>query len=301
MITPESLQRGDSLGIVAPSRKITREEMEGFIEFIESWGLKAVPGNNLYRSLHQFAGSDEERAEDLVQMMKDKSIKAIVCARGGYGSIRTLVKTDFSSFEKNPKWLAGFSDITVLHAYINKFMNCESLHSLMPVNFNTVKNADAIESFRQALFGQPLKHSFPSNPLNKQGEAEGEITGGNLSMLCSLNGTPYFPDVRNKILFIEDVDEYLYHIDRMMMNLSLSGVFHKISGLLIGGMSDMNDNTVPFGKSAEEIIAEIVEKFNIPVAFSFPAGHISSNMTLIFGRKATLRVRGDECSLSFNP
>jgi muramoyltetrapeptide carboxypeptidase len=300
MNRPEYLKKGDTLGIIAPSRKIVEEDISVFLSYVEKWGLKVKLGKHLFDSYHQFAGTDRNRAAELQEMIENEEVKAVVCARGGYGSLRTLVETDFTSFEKNPKWIAGFSDITVLHAYLGKFLNCESIHSLMPINFQVDADAETIESFRKVLFGEDISYEFPFNHLNKEGEVSAEIVGGNLSILYSLNGTPYFPDVNNKILFIEDVDEYLYHIDRMLMNLMLSGVFNKIKGLVVGSFSKMNDNEIPFGKTAEQIIAEITEKYNIPVAFSFPSGHISSNKTLIFGRQAALRVGKDKSSLSFN-
>jgi muramoyltetrapeptide carboxypeptidase len=301
MIRPEYLKKGDTIGIIAPSRKINEEDISVFLNYVEKWGLKVKFGKHLFDSYNQFAGTDKSRAADLQEMIEDEGVKAVVCARGGYGTIRTLVQTDFSFFEKRPKWIAGFSDITVLHAYLGKFLNCESIHSLMPINFQSDEDTMAIESFRKTLFGEELSYEFPFNHFNKEGEVSAEIVGGNLSILYSLNGTPYFPDVNNKILFIEDVDEYLYHIDRMMMNLMLSGVFNKIKGLVVGGFSRMNDNEIPFGKTAEQIIAEIIEKYDIPVAFSFPSGHISSNKTLIFGRQAVLRVGKGKSFLNFNP
>ena len=301
MIRPDYLKKGDTIGIIAPSRKINEEDIGVFLSYSKKWGLKVKLGKHLFDAQNQFAGTDKNRAADFQEMLDDEEVKAIICARGGYGAIRTLTQTDFSSFEKNPKWIAGFSDITAIHAYTGKFLNCESIHSLMPVNFQTDENTEAIESFRQALFGENIFYEFPYNPMNKEGKASAELVGGNLSILYSLNGTPYFPDTNNKILFIEDVDEYLYHIDRMMMNLMLSGAFNKIKGLVIGGLSGIKDNEIPFGKSAEQIIAEITDKYDIPVAFSFPSGHISSNKALIFGRQVVLRVGKDNCSLSFNP
>ncbi len=300
MITPAYLKPGDTLGIVAPARKTDISELSEFIKKCDEWGLKCKTGKHLYGSYHQFSGTDEQRASDLQDMIQDKDVSAIICARGGYGSLRTLQHTDFTNLANAPRWLAGFSDITVFHSYINKFMGIETLHSPMPFNFRKDYNEESAESLRKALFGEKLEYQFPSHPLNMEGTASGELTGGNLSILTSLNGTTFFPDVRSRILFIEDVDEYLYNIDRMMLNLLHSGVFQKLKGIVVGSFTKMNDNFVPFGKNAEEIIAGITHKFNIPVCFGFPAGHQSKNNTLIFGRKVHLRVKEGTCSLVFN-
>jgi len=300
MITPGSLKKGDMIGIVAPARKIEEHEIAAFVAKIDEWGFRYKTGKHLYGSYHQFSGSDKERAADMQAMIDDKQVKAIICARGGYGSIRTLPLLDFSALGEQPKWIAGFSDITVYHAYINTFTGIETLHAMMPLNFSNNYDEESAETLRKALTGEKLEYSFSPHRLNTEGEAEGELTGGNLSMLLSLNGTAWFPDLRNKILFIEDVDEYLYHIDRIMMNLLHSGVFNKIKGLVCGGFTKMNDNDIPFGKNAEEIIAGITSKFNIPVCFGFPAGHQLKNKTLIFGRQTRLRVKEGTCSLKFN-
>ncbi len=301
MITPQSLKSGDTIGIVAPARKIEEKEISFFLEKCEGWGLRYRMGRHLFGSNHQFSGTDEERAADLQEMIDDDEIKAIVCARGGYGSLRTLQHTDFSNLAKRPKWFAGFSDITVFHAYINKFLGIETLHSMMPLNFGREYDEESAETLRRALFGEKLKYTFPSHPLNVEGSAEGELAGGNLSILVSLNGTTIFPDLRKRILFIEDVDEYLYNIDRMMMNLVHSGALNRICGMVAGGFTRMNDNEISFGKNACEIISGLTGKFDIPVCFNFPAGHQLKNKTLIFGRKMLLRVEKGSCSLEFNP
>jgi muramoyltetrapeptide carboxypeptidase len=301
MIRPPSLKPGDTVGIIAPARKIREEELTWFYSVLSRWGLKWKNGSNLFGNHHQYSGTDEERAADLQNALDDPEIKAIICARGGYGTIRTLQGADFSSFEKKPKWLAGFSDITVLHAYINKFLNIESLHSPMPLNITEECDPESLESLRKALFGETLHYRFDPHPLNSTGMASGEMAGGNLSLLYSLNGTGFFPDTRNKILFLEDVDEYLYHIDRMMQNLVLSGAIHRVKAVVCGGFTKMRDNDVPFGKTAEEIIAESIKPFNIPLCLNFPAGHQFRNLTLIFGRDVQLRVEDDLCHLQFQP
>jgi muramoyltetrapeptide carboxypeptidase len=301
MITPPYLVPGDTIGIVAPARKVNLPELSAFITLLESWGLKYEFGRNLFGKKDQYSGSDEERAADFSEMLSAPKVKAIIAARGGYGSLRTLRHIDFSGFEKNPKWIAGFSDLTVFHCYVNNFLNTESLHCLMPLTYKpgNKESEESAESLRKALFGEILEYHFPSSGGNRKGTASAEIVGGNLSVLYSLNGTGFFPDLRGKILFIEDIDEYLYHIDRMMLNLLLSGSLNNIKGLIIGGFTDLKDNTISFGKNYDEIISEIVEKFKFPVAFSFPAGHQNENRTLIFGRQMQLSVEANHTSVTF--
>ncbi len=301
MITPRYLKTGDTVGIVAPAKKVNKSEISEFLKLLDLWGLKYRFGKNLFHEQDQFSGSDEKRASDFQEMLGDPKIRAIISARGGYGSLRTLRLLDFSSFEKDPKWIVGFSDITIFHSFINKYLNTESIHSLMPINYNPgiQETVDSAFTLKKALFGEELSYSFSQSPFNRQGNSSAELTGGNLSVLYSLNGSGFFPDVRGKILFIEEIDEYLYHIDRMMLNLLISGCLNKIKGLIIGGFNELKDNTIPFGKNYDEIIAEITKKFTFPVAFSFPAGHQSENYTLIMGRKMQLRVENDASSLVF--
>jgi muramoyltetrapeptide carboxypeptidase len=301
MITPPYLISGDLVGIVAPARKVCREEIDDFVRLLDSWGLKYKFGRNLFGSENQYSGTDVERAADFQDMIDDPQVKAIIPARGGYGSLKALRLIDFSKFEKNPKWIAGFSDITAFHCYLSKYLNTESLHSLMPMTYKPgIREVDdSAESLRKALFGEKLEYDIPSVSFNRGGIESGELTGGNLSILYSLNGTAFFPDLRGKILFIEDIDEYLYHIDRMMLNLLLSGSLSNIKGLIVGGFTDLKDNAIPFGKKYEEIISEMVGKFKFPVAFSFPSGHQNDNKTLIFGRQMQLSVENNLTRVSF--
>jgi len=285
---PPYLVKGDKIGLISTARKISIEELQSSIASIQSWGLEVVFGKNLFNSHHQFSGCDEERASDLQRMLDDEDIKAILCVRGGYGTVRIIDKIDFSSFQKKPKWLAGFSDITVLHSQIHK-LNIASLHSTMPVSFSSNTTA-AIESLKNALFGNNISIETDSHPLNRNGQAKGQIVGGNLSILYSLLGSASDICTNNKLLFIEDLDEYLYHIDRIMQNLKRNGKLSKLKGLIVGGMTKMNDNTIPFGKNAEEIIIDAVSEYNYPVCFGFPAGHISDNRTLKLGQIAHLKV-----------
>lgn len=289
MITPTYLKRGDKIGIVATARKISKEELQPAIDILYSWGLEVVLSKNLFNTDNQYSGTDDERADDLQMMLDDSSVKAIISARGGYGTIRIIDKLDFTSFQKSPKWIIGYSDITVLHSHIHNF-GIETIHATMPINFT--KNEEATESLRKVLFGEIINYKIESHPLNRKGIAEGEIVGGNLSLLYALSGSDSDIDTKGKILFIEDLDEYLYHIDRMMMQLKRAGKLDNLAGLIVGGMTEMKDNLIPFGKTAEQIIIDVIKEYNYPVCFNFPAGHIDRNLAIIMGRNVKLTVNG---------
>jgi muramoyltetrapeptide carboxypeptidase len=291
MKTPAYLKENDKVAIVAPARKVSRDEMEPAVRILSSWGLNVLSGKNLFSSFHQFAGSDEERFMDMQTMMDDESVKAIFCARGGYGTVRIIDNLDFRQFLKDPKWIVGFSDITILHSHIHTCYGIETLHAEMPVNIGRENvSVQTIESLRKALFGETINYEIAGSNLNRRGRREGVLTGGNLSMLYSLTGTPSDIDTTGKILLLEDLDEYLYHIDRMMMNLKRTGKLEKLAGLIVGGMSDMKDNEVPFGKTAYEIIAEAIAAYDYPVCFGFPCGHTIDNYAMILGREISLDV-----------
>ncbi len=299
MTTPDYLVKGDKIGIIAPARCITFEEVHPALRLFQRWGLEAELGTNVFRKYNQFAGPDEIRAADFQQMLDDDSVKAILSARGGYGTVRIIDQIDFSGFVKKPKWIIGYSDITVLHTHIQQHFGIETLHAIMPVNITQDHSADdSAETLRNILFGQSVRYSIPGSPLSRKGEVEGILTGGNLSILYSLMGSESEIDTNGKILFIEDVEEYLYHIDRMMMNLKRAGKLSGLKGLIVGGMERMNDNTIPFGKTANEIIAEAVSGYDFPVCFDFPAGHGEKNLALIMGRKVRLSVK-DSTTLIF--
>ncbi len=298
MFIPESLKIGDKIGFVAPARKIELQEIEASISVFESWGLKVECGKSLFQQDRQFAGTDHQRARDLQYMMDNPAIKAIVCVRGGYGTIRLLPLLDFTNFLKSPKWIVGYSDITALHAHLNQNLGVQSLHGIMPLNFPKNKSENrAIISLKKALFGEQNFYEINNYRLNRSGKAEGEIIGGNLSVLYSITGTKYDINTNGKILILEDLDEYLYHIDRMMMSLKLGGKLHNLKALIIGGMNDMNDNKIPFGKTAYEIIYEVVNEYRYPVCFNFPVGHIENNYTIILG--STIKLEVNEKGVEF--
>ncbi len=296
MIIPDYLKPGDSVAIVATARKISQDEIQPAITLLESYGLSVLLGPNIFAVSDQFAGSTEQRTKDLQWALNHPTAKAIIIARGGYGTVKLIEHVDFTEFKKQPKWLVGYSDVTVLHNAIHN-LNIATLHATMPINF--LKNEEATKSLMNALFGKLEKHITESNTLNKAGNSSAELVGGNLSLLYSLSGTNLDIDTNGKILFIEDLDEYLYHIDRMMMQLKLSGKLKGLKGLIVGGMSDMRDNTVPFGKTAEEIILDIVKDYDYPICFNFPAGHIDRNLALCFGKTVYLHVSTKEVRLSF--
>jgi len=300
MITPPYLKSGDIVAIVATARKVSPSEMDAAISTIRSWGLQVVTGPHLFGEKDQYSGTDEERLSDLQMMLDDKDIKAILCARGGYGTVRIIDQIDFSAFEKHPKWIVGYSDITVLHSHIQTQFGIETLHAIMPINFPDEGTEAAIESLRKALFGESLEYNIGTHPLNRTGSVSGVLTGGNLSILYSLNGTPSDIQTEEKILFIEDIDEYLYHVDRMMINLKRGNKLSGITGLIVGGLTKMNDNNIPYGKQAEQIISEYAQEAGIPVCFNFPAGHVADNRALIMGREVRLDINQDGVSLQFS-
>lgn len=289
MEKPQALKIGDKISIISTARKISLEEVQPAINLLTEWGLEVVLGVNLFAEDHQFAGTKAQRLADLQQALNNDEIKAVFCARGGYGTVQLIDEIDFSHFKKQPKWIVGYSDVTVLHNHINQHFGIATLHATMPINFKTNTTA-ALQSLKDALFGNTLNYQCASHAYNRLGEAKGELVGGNLSILYSLTGTASQINTEGKILFLEDLDEYLYHIDRMMQNLKRAGMLHGLKGLLIGGMTDMNDNTIPYGHSAIDIIKNIIEEYNFPVAFGFPAGHLSDNRALIMGGVVVLKV-----------
>ncbi len=303
MLTPAFLQPGDTIAITAPARKISPEELQIAIEVFESWGLKVHLSPNLFATNNQFAGTDEQRISDLQGLLDDESVKAIISARGGYGTVRAIDKINFTKFSLSPKWIIGFSDITVLHSHIHKHFGIETVHSLMPINFDLTSDDSkrSIEELRKCLFGENLTYQITGHSLNRNGVSKGVLIGGNLSILYGLQGSSSDIDTNGKILFIEDIDEYLYHVDRMMVSLKRSGKLDNLAGLIVGGFTDMRDNVTPFGKTAEEIISEAVKEYKFPVIFGFPAGHQPLNLPLIFGREVTIEVSDESCLIINTP
>jgi muramoyltetrapeptide carboxypeptidase len=297
MITPPILQKGDTIAILATARKNIDDNLKPAIDLLHSWGLEVVIGKSIGLDDNQLAGTDEQRAADFQTQLDNPNIKAIWCVRGGYGTVRMIDLLDFTKFKQHPKWIIGFSDVTVLHNHLNT-MGFKSIHGIMPISIPKA-TPEAIESLRIAMFGEPLKYTIEPIGMNRLGDASGELVGGNLSILYSLFGSKSAIDCTDKILFIEDLDEYLYHIDRMMMNLKRNGCLESIKGIIVGSMSKMKDNDIPWGKNALEIIEDVTKKYNIPVIYNFPAGHIHDNRALILGSKVTLHLDKNSSSVVF--
>jgi len=298
MIRPNYLQKGDIVAIVSTARKVSKKELIPALAILKNWGLNVVLGNSIEAEEHQFAGNDNLRASDFQEMLDNPKIKAIWCARGGYGTIRMIDLLDFSNFKNNLKWIIGYSDVTVLHSHLHQ-LGFETLHAQMPVSIET-KTAACVQTLKNSLFGNNTTITIPSEVSNVTGNAKGVLVGGNLSMLYSLCGSSSSISTKGKILFIEDLDEYLYHIDRMLQNLKRNGMLDQLEGLIIGGMTQMHDNDIPFGQSSEEIILSICNDYNYPIVFNFPAGHIKDNRALILGRKAELIISKTETILTFD-
>ncbi len=296
MTSPSPLKPGSKVAIVAPARKVTALEMQPAIELLQSWGLEVVKGMYLFGEEDQYSGSDQQRWADFQMVLDDASIDAVIFARGGYGFVRIIDKLDFTKFMRHPKWLIGFSDVTVLHNHVNRNLKVETIHAPMAINIPNTPKA-VLENLHQLLTGNKVSYQYPAHFFNRRGKASGELVGGNLSLIHTLAGTPSDLLTKGKILFLEDLDEYLYHIDRMMLNLKRSGKLHGLKALVIGGMTDMKDNAIPFGKSAEEIILDAVKEYDYPVAFCISSGHIERNEPLVMGRKMKLTV-GELTTLS---
>ena len=287
MVVPY-LKQGSKVAIVAPARKVTPEEMAYGIQWLKAQGFVPVYDERLFAEHHIFAGTDDFRAAVFQEYLDNEEIEAIWLARGGYGGIRIIDKLDFTNFLEHPKWIVGFSDATVIHGKLSR-LGCPSLHASMPYFFEN-KTLEAQQSLLHALTGKPLRYEFPAHTLNRMGEAEGEIVGGNLSVLYGMMGSNTFPETDEKILFIEEVDEYIYHIDRMMRALKRAGKLDRLKGLIVGGLTQIHDNPDPFGQSAEEVIADAIKDYGYPLCFGFPAGHFDDNRVVVFGQKVKILV-----------
>ncbi len=290
MIIPPNLERGNIIAIVAPAGFLKSDEShkEG-IALAESWGLQVKLGAHLFKKEGHFAGTDAERLSDLQEALNNSSVKAIWCARGGYGTNRIIDKLDFTEFKKHPKWVIGYSDITILLNHINN-LGIESLHAMMATSQKSIANDLAVLSLQKVLFGDALSYEIPANKNNVSGKAKGTLVGGNLSLLVASLGTKSEPKFKDAILFIEEIGEYQYRLDRMLYTLKRNGVFDKCRGVLIGGMTDILTNDPDFGKINEQLILEVIGRTDIPICFDFPAGHISENCALILGRKALIKI-----------
>ena len=297
---PNSIQKGDTVGLIALACKVNFEILKPAIAWMENvWGLKIALGESLTSEYHQFAGTDTIRANDFQMMLDNPEIKAVFSARGGYGSSRLLDSIDFTAFQKQPKWVIGFSDITAVHCHIHT-LNIESLHATMPKIFLQEGGEESLENLRKILFGEETNYKIEPHKLNRLGVGEGQLIGGNLAILIHVIGSNSDINYDGKILFLEDVNEYLYNIDRMMIQLKRSGKLQNLAGLIVGSFSDCQDNQVPFGKTAYEIIEEAVADYDFPVCYGFPVGHEVDNWAMPCGREVSLLVEEYRVSLKEN-
>ena len=301
LIQPESLKSGDTISILAPSGVLNNfdNKITKAINIFKSWGLNVVLGNHIYDKNGHFAGTDKNREKDFQKALDNKNIKAIWCARGGYGAVRIIDKLNFDNYLKNPKWIIGFSDITVIHNKLN-FLNSESIHAMMITGFEDIgQNNDSLSKLKNVLFGDSLSYSIASNKNNKAGKSEGIIVGGNLTLIQSTIGSKTELKMKDKILFIEEIGEYAYHIDRMLYSLKRAGYFENCKGLIVGQISDVKKNTTDFGRSINELILDVLDEYNFPILFDFPAGHEKTNFPIILGRKVILDVSKPDSKVIF--
>jgi muramoyltetrapeptide carboxypeptidase len=301
LIQPELLKSGDTISILAPSGVLNNfdKKIEKAINIFKSWGLNVVLGNHIYDKNGHFAGTDKNREKDFQKALDNKNIKAIWCARGGYGAVRIIDKLNFDNYLKNPKWIIGFSDITVIHNKLN-FLNSESIHAMMITGFEDIgQNNDSLSKLKNVLFGDSLSYSITSNKNNKTGKSEGIIVGGNLTLIQSTIGSKTELKMKDKILFIEEIGEYAYHIDRMLYSLKRAGYFENCKGLIVGQISDVKKNNTDFGRSINELILDVLDEYNFPILFDFPAGHEKTNFPIILGRKVILEVSKSDSKVIF--
>ena len=300
---PPYLEPGDSIAIVAPSGIL--KEKEEYIkkakQLAESWGLQVQLGNNLFLQNNHFAGSDKERAEDFQKALDNPNIKAIWCARGGYGSVRIVDNLNFSEFERSPKWIIGYSDITGIHTKINN-LEIESLHAMMAISmmFDEYDKAEdnkiSKETLRKTLFGESITYEIEGNKFNRVGSVKAPVVGGNMTLLLTILGSHTQLNVDGKILFIEEIGEYKYHLDRMLLAYKRAGIFDNCKGLIVGNISDIKRNSTKWGSPVEKLVLDALSDYNFPILFGFPAGHEIDNRALILGRSVILKVTKDNAT-----
>ncbi|WP_238320930.1 S66 peptidase family protein [Neotamlana nanhaiensis] len=299
---PPYLKPGDTVAIVAPSGilKNREKELQQAQDLMKSWGLHTVIGKHVFSKANHFAGTDDERCEDLQKAMDDPKISAIWCARGGYGTVRVLDKLNWTKFKANPKWLIGYSDITALHSQIHN-EGVETIHAMMCTSMrdDLTEIAETVSTFKDALFGNSLKYTLNGSAYNKVGSARGQLVGGNLTLIHTMLGSNTSIDTSGKILFIEEIGEYKYHIDRMLQSMKRAGYFDNCTGVIVGDMSKMRKNTTPWGTSIEQLILDALSDYDFPIAFNMPAGHEKDNRALVLGRTVELTVNKAQATVKF--
>jgi muramoyltetrapeptide carboxypeptidase len=301
-IQPPFLKPNDQVALIAPSGVISGEEVVLEAEkWLLSVGLVPVRGKHILDQSGVFSGTDVQRLEDLQWAIDASDIKAIWALRGGYGAMRIMQQLDFLKFKKYPKWLIGFSDITAFHNQINN-LGFQSIHGIMPVQIykDPIKITNALKSLKNVLFEQKLSYSMKGNLFNRKGSAESELVGGNLTLLESLLGTPYELKTKGKILFLEEISEYAYRVDRSLRSLQLAGIFENLAGLIVGQFTDIKDGDVTFDKSYQEMILEVTQGTDYPILFDFPAGHVPDNRTLILGSKIYFKTSDKQSFIEFS-
>jgi muramoyltetrapeptide carboxypeptidase len=296
MKTPKPLKKGDAVGIMAMASKLDWTAIEPALQILENWGLQVEIGQSVGSAYHQFAGTDEIRAMDFQMMLDKPHLKAIFSARGGYGSSRIIDCIDFRKFKRHPKWIIGFSDITAVHCHLHR-MGYESIHATMPKLFNEDGGTLAVKTLQDILFGKSLSYQIPAHPLNRLGEASGRLIGGNLTLLAHIIGSKSDVSYKDKILFIEDVGEAHYSLDRMLLQLRRANKLSQLAGLIVGQFSSLNDTPADFGKTAFEIVAEHVQDYQYPVSYDFPIGHVPNNWAMPCGRMLTILVENEKVIL----
>lgn len=297
---PSFLQPGDTVGVLAPASRVSYDDVRpGLAVLREQWNLNVIEGQSLTSAYYQYSGTDDLRLHDLQTLLDDPDVKAIIAARGGYGCSRLLDKLDFTAFRQHPKWIVGFSDLTAILSHLHG-MGYVSLHAQMVKIFTKEGGEEALESLRRMLFGEEVGYSLPPHPFNQPGAATAEVVGGNLCLLAHLMGSASELDTTGKILFIEDVGEYFYNLDRMMIQMKRGGKLDQLAGLLVGQFTDMRDNIDPtFGKDAYEIIREHTREYSYPICYNFPTGHVADNRAMGVGLPARLAVEAQGASLHY--
>lgn len=298
---PPYLKKGDLIGIVCPAGYMPKKKAETCIRVLQEWGYRVRVGKSLGNRFHYFSGTDAERLADLQGMLDDAEVKAVLCGRGGYGMSRIIDQLDFRKFKKKPKWLIGFSDITVLHAHVYRQLKIATMHAPMAAAFNDGEHTkEYVQSLRKAISGITSNYTCDSHPFNRPGKAEGELIGGNLSLVAHLIGSISSFQTKGKILFLEDVGEYIYHIDRMLIQLKRSGMLDQLAGLIIGGFTEMKDTSIPFGTDVFSVIHSHIKDYPYPVCFDFPVGHAKNNYALKVGMRHLLKVSKEKVVLKEN-
>ena len=302
LIQPPYLKAGDTVAIVAPSGilKDRTDEVQQAIELLQRWGLNAVVGKHVFSKADHFAGTDDERCEDFQNALDDPKVSAIWCARGGYGTVRILDKLDYTKFKMHPKWIIGYSDITALHNQIHN-KGFQSIHALMCVSLTKDLEdiKETLATFKSTIFGNPVNYTLDGSEYNRTGETNGILVGGNLSVLHTMLGSDTSLDMSGKILFIEDIGEYKYHIDRMLQSLKRAGYFENCKGVIVGDVSKVRKNTTLWGSSIEQLVLDALADYDFPIAFNMPAGHEKDNRAMVLGQMISLKVEKDKSSVTF--